>query len=229
MSDHSCCLLVFEKCGREGTSVSLEPRKTPLQRRAVATRDAILEAAARIIGQRGIGSFNTNAVAERAGVSIGSLYQYFPNKDALMAALIQRQQEQQLTTLRTAASTIQPEADLEVVVRSLVRAAMQHHHDDDLLASAIDHEEARLPVGGMLDVYLSQGGAVVATMLEQRGDVIGDVDPLTAARTLPALVRAVTDAWANLKPPRLDIAEDEAVRAVLGYLRYRSSGDIPAG
>lgn len=207
----------------------LEPRKTPLQKRARATRDSILEAAARIIGQRGIASFNTNAVAERAGVSIGSLYQYFPNKDALMAALIQRQQEQQLATLRTAASTTEPDADLEVVVRNLVRAAMQHHHDNDLLASAIDHEEARLPLGVMLDGYLTQGGALVATMLEQRGDVIGDVDPRIAARTLPALVRAVTDAWANLKPPQLDTAEDEAVRAVLGYLRYRPSGGGVAG
>jgi hypothetical protein len=43
--------------------------------------------------------------------------------------------------------------------------------------------------------------------------------PKVAARTLPALVRSVTDAWANLRPPQLEKAEEEAVRAVLGYLR----------
>ena len=122
--------------------MTLEPRKTPKQERARATCDAILEAAARIIAGQGLAAFNTNAVAERAGVSIGSLYQYFPNKDALMAALIQRQQEAQLGTFQAAAEMVGSEKTLDKVVRSLVRAAMQHHSDDDLLASAIDHEEA---------------------------------------------------------------------------------------
>jgi AcrR family transcriptional regulator len=65
--------------------MSLAPRKLPRQQRARATCEAILEAAAHIIGREGLAGFNTNAVAERAGVSIGSLYQYFPNKDSLMA------------------------------------------------------------------------------------------------------------------------------------------------
>jgi AcrR family transcriptional regulator len=199
--------------------MALDPRKTPKQGRARATCDAILEAAAHIIAGQGLAAFNTNAVAKRAGVSIGSLYQYFPNKDALMAALIQRQQEAQLATFQAAAEMVGSEKTLENVVRSLVRAAMLHHRDDDLLASAIDHEEARLPVDDLLSSYLEKAGAAVEVMLERFQHEIPATMPRTAARTLPALVRAVIDAWANLRPPQLEKAEDEAVRAVLGYLR----------
>lgn len=63
------------------------PRKLPSQARSQATVDAILEAAARILVADGYGSFTTNRVAARAGVSVGSLYQYFPNKESILAAL----------------------------------------------------------------------------------------------------------------------------------------------
>jgi len=62
-------------------------------------------------------------------------------------------------------------------------------------------------------------GALVAGLLARFAREIGPVDPHAAARTLPAMVQAIVDAWANLSPPQLDRAEDEAVRAVLGYLK----------
>jgi len=65
-------------------------RRRPRQARAQATVDSILEAAAQVL-QRGVDDFNTNAVAERAGVSIGTLYQYFPNKDAILVAVARRE------------------------------------------------------------------------------------------------------------------------------------------
>jgi AcrR family transcriptional regulator len=199
-------------------SAPLSPRRIPSQARAQVTRNAILEAATHIIAQRGLTGFNTNAVAERAGVSIGSLYQYFPNKHALMVGVIHRQQAQQLNTLVAAVSGIKS-TDLATVVRELVRAAMQHHRDDSLLASAIDHEEARLPIHSDLNDYLDRSGLLIAALLERFADQVRPIDPRHAARTLPALVRAVVDAWANLSPPQLDVAEDEAVHLVLGYLR----------
>ena len=63
------------------------PRKTPVQARSQATVDTILDAAARVLVRDGYGAFTTNRVAARAGVSVGSLYQYFPNKEALLAKL----------------------------------------------------------------------------------------------------------------------------------------------
>jgi AcrR family transcriptional regulator len=199
-------------------SPPLSPRKSPRQARAVATRDAILGAAAHIIARGGLAAFNTNAVAERAGVSIGSLYQYFPNKDALMVALIQRGLGRQLENFGAAIEATSASAPLPVVVRTLVRAAMQHHHDNSLLATAIDHEEARLPIQAELDSNLLNAGKLVRAVLELHRAEIAHVNIDHAIRTLPTLVRAVTDAWANLSPPQLGLAEDEAVRAVFGYL-----------
>ncbi len=205
--------------------MTLNPRKRPFQGRAHATVEAILEASAQVIGSHGLAGFTTNAVAERAGVSIGSLYQYFASKDGLMAALIERQQARQVASVAMAISALASDASLESAVRALVRAAMQHHHDDPLLASAIDHEELRLPMDDRIGGYLEQGGALVTGLLDRFAGEIGCVDPDDAARTLPPLVRGVVDAWANLSPPQLDLAEAEATRAVLGYLRMREQGN----
>ena len=63
------------------------PRKTPRQARARATAEALVEAAARIMETEGRAALTTNRIAERAGASVGSLYQYFPNREAIVAAL----------------------------------------------------------------------------------------------------------------------------------------------
>lgn len=67
----------------------MSTRRTPVQDRSIATFEAIVEAAAQTFERLGYERATTNRVAERAGVSIGSLYQYFPNKDALLLALIE--------------------------------------------------------------------------------------------------------------------------------------------
>jgi len=78
-------------------------RKEPRQARSRATIDAILDAAAHILGDRGWTGLTTNTVAEIAGVSIGSLYQYFPNKLALIEAVRRRHFDEVLAVLRAAA------------------------------------------------------------------------------------------------------------------------------
>ncbi|MBS0472064.1 MAG: helix-turn-helix transcriptional regulator [Proteobacteria bacterium] len=65
-------------------------RRKPRQARARATHDSILEAALQLIARNGADALNTNAIAERAGVSIGTLYQYFPDKDAILLAAARR-------------------------------------------------------------------------------------------------------------------------------------------
>ena len=66
------------------------PRKKPVQKRSQETVDVILTAATHILGSLGFDSATTNRIAEKAGISIGSLYQYFPNKEALAGALIDK-------------------------------------------------------------------------------------------------------------------------------------------
>ena len=66
-------------------------RKIPSQARSRATLDIILEAAAQLLESAGESGFNTNALAERAGVSIGTLYRYFPDKQSIIAALARQE------------------------------------------------------------------------------------------------------------------------------------------
>jgi AcrR family transcriptional regulator len=82
------------------------PRKQPRQERAQATHDAILEAGARVLEEVGLERATTNRIAEVAGVSIGSLYQFFPNKEALVEALFQRESDQLMAATFTRAETL---------------------------------------------------------------------------------------------------------------------------
>lgn len=69
---------------------ALAPRKQPVQARASATLALLHTAAIQVLGSEGLGGCTTTRVAERAGVSVGSLYQYYPNRDALLAAVLDR-------------------------------------------------------------------------------------------------------------------------------------------
>lgn len=73
---------------RKLTRAAVKPRKLPMQTPSKSTVETILAGAARVLEQEGLAGFNTNCVAEQAGVSIRSLYQYFPNKEALVASLL---------------------------------------------------------------------------------------------------------------------------------------------
>jgi AcrR family transcriptional regulator len=72
------------------SQVVLEPRKSPVQARSAASVDAILEATIQVLLLVGKERLTTTKVAMRAGVSVGTLYQYFPNKSALLQAVLRR-------------------------------------------------------------------------------------------------------------------------------------------
>lgn len=72
------------------STTKLKPRRSPRQERSRDTVEAILEAAAQVFERHGYAGGTTNRIAERAGVSIGSLYQYFPNKDAIVVEVMHR-------------------------------------------------------------------------------------------------------------------------------------------
>src|SRR5436190_23326308 len=100
----------------------IEPkRRIPRQARAEETVAAILEGAAQVLEAGGLAAFTTNAVAERAGVSIGTLYQYFADKQALLRAVAEREMT---ATLGAVAKALRGDADatVEERVRAMVRA-----------------------------------------------------------------------------------------------------------
>ncbi len=108
----------------------LSPRRQPRQERAAATVAAILEAAAVILESEGFDGYTTNAVAERAGASIGSLYQYFPNKTALTQALIAREDAALLDNL----VKLLERADGIGLLRELIQVAVTHQLRRPVLA-----------------------------------------------------------------------------------------------
>ncbi len=106
----------------------LKPRKNPKQERARQTVEAILEAAAQVFEAMGYARGTTDRIAARAGVSVGSLYQYFPNKDAILVALAERHVEQgtRLARAMLASAPTSPDA-LEPWFRGLVQALLAVH------------------------------------------------------------------------------------------------------
>ncbi|APR83635.1 Transcriptional regulator, TetR family protein [Minicystis rosea] len=98
-----------------------KPRKWPRQGRSRATFDAILDATARILEERGYAALTTNAVAERAGASIGTLYEYFPDKETLVALLVDREAHRVLAALEASMAGLY-EMDLEAAMRIWLEA-----------------------------------------------------------------------------------------------------------
>lgn len=105
----------------QGTQPPVKMRKKPAQARSATTVEAIVEAAAQILSADGEEAVTTGAVAARAGVSIGSLYQYFPNRDAVLAALIHRERQAIAAEIMREIETAAPDT-LEIAARRIARA-----------------------------------------------------------------------------------------------------------
>ena len=119
----------------------IQPRKQPRQVRAELTRQRILTAAAHVFAEHGYAAGTTNRIAERARISIGSLYQYFPNKDAILAALLVRHLDRGDWT--EADEVDLAPGSLPAAIRALVRDAIDNHRDDPALLRMMI-EEARV-------------------------------------------------------------------------------------
>ena len=125
------------------SEVPVTPRKEPRQPRARATVDAILLAAAHILKTEGFERATTNRIAERAGVSIGSLYQYFPNKQAVVAALRERHHDWFMGCIAAEADRV-ASLPLRSAIRSAVELSIALHAVDVPLHNALT-EGASLP------------------------------------------------------------------------------------
>jgi AcrR family transcriptional regulator len=172
-----------------------------------------LEAAARILEHDGLDALTTNAVAEKAGVSVGSLYQYFPNKTALLAELIRR--ERTALAERIAAIAAAPPAALEGLVAALIECAVSHQLSRPALARALDFIEPTLPLDRETAALNTNLAQMIAALLAGHGLSA----PMKAAGDLVALAKGMIDA-AGLagETDRVDLAA-RVTRATLGYLR----------
>jgi AcrR family transcriptional regulator len=201
---------------------SIAMRKQPRQRRAVATVAVILEAAAQLLARDGLAGFTINAVAVRAGVSIGTVYQYFPDKTSLMAALIAQQQQARADGLSVLAERLAGQP-LPVIVAALVDASVASDVAQPRLAAALDHEEARLPVTARIETAFSGLDAQLAALLAGHLPQLDQPTLLSACRTARLIVRAIVDD--AMAPPVPDPvrARRDATRAVTAWLAAMAS------
>lgn len=199
--------------GRAARRPALKPRKNPEQSRSAETVRTILEGAARVLEEQGLAGYTTNAVAERAGVSVGSVYQYFPGKEALTAALVARETGLLIAAVQEAAEAATPELGL----RRIVQAAVAHQMSRPRLALLLDREENRLQLDDNLDAVtraISSAFLALLGHLEPRPPVEAE----TAAGDLFALVRGIVDAAGERGERASDALEPRVLRAVFGYL-----------
>ena len=122
----------------------LSPRKSPRQERSRRTVERILDAAARIFHEQGYAGATTNDIADEAGVSVGSLYQYFPNKDALLVALTKRHIESTTSQVAALLNEMTTDSGFDVVVRTVVDFLVEQH-DLDELHLLVMHRAPRTP------------------------------------------------------------------------------------
>lgn len=175
----------------------------------------ILEAAAQLLEGGGLAAFTTNAVAERAGVSIGTLYQYFADKGALLRALAERHMALTIAEVAKALRD-EGEAPLEQRIRTIVRAIVHAFHGRQRARKAV--VQAVLAQGMAIETmapvaaFIAQPGATPAHGLAR----LTAEQQFVVSRALMGTIRAAVLEEAPFLKSRA--FEDELVRLVLSYV-----------
>jgi AcrR family transcriptional regulator len=194
-------------------------RRRPKQRRARQTVEAVLDAVIRLLKREGSGAITTNRIAEVAGVSIGSVYQYFPDKRAIFTALHQRHVDQidrmvQTKLVEHAASSI------EELVRAMVEAMVEVHATDpelyELLMTEVPHR-----ADGTRDFAVRLHGAFLLAISSRAHELKKGRDLNNVVFVVTHMVEALCHGAVLRRPARMSLkdAKEEVVRAILAYLR----------
>jgi AcrR family transcriptional regulator len=196
-------------------------RREPRQQRSRETVEAVLEAVPRVLKRHGANAVTTNRIAEAAGVSIGSLYQYFPDKQAIFTALHDRHVDEVRHVIeRTTADCTS--ASLEDFTRELVQGLANVH---------ADHAELHEIVSAAVPEGAHGFKSALQVTFEQVISPAGH-DRYTPDETkrmlfvLPRMVEALVHGVAHQKQAVIsrDLAKDEAIRTVLVYLNSCRGG-----
>jgi AcrR family transcriptional regulator len=201
----------------------MKPRKRAAQARSRATVDALVEATARILVRDGFDRASTNRIAEAAGVAIGSLYQYYPGKEALVVAVIERHNRDLMTVVRAALAEITAEP-IDIGVPRLVAAAIEAHRVDPRLHRVLAEQIPRTGALEDVEVFNRENHALFRAYLEAHSDELRTVDLDLAAFVCVTAIEALTHTAVLhrnhiLTDETVATLVDETTRLVLRYLR----------
>jgi len=182
--------------------------------------DALIEATARILVKEGFDKASTNRIAAVAGVSIGSLYQYFPGKEALVAAVIERHQ-QELTQIARRELADVANLPVEKAVRRLVAMAVEAHRADPKLHRVLAEQIPRVGRLEKLESFSRENFALFKAYLQSHRDEIcvADLDlaSFVCVTTIEALTHNAVLHHAGDHATRA--LTNHAVRLVVRYLK----------
>jgi AcrR family transcriptional regulator len=200
-----------------------KPRKQATQQRSRATVAALVEATARILVNDGFDKASTNRIAEVAGVSIGSLYQYFPSKEALVAAVAERHNRDIMNVIGGTLTEMES-LPLEQAVHSLIVAAIQAHRVDPRLHRVLAEQIPRIGPLEQLETANREAYDRFKAYLKGRRRELGlaDVDLATfiCATSIEALAHnAVLHQGDSFSGGAAKALIDHTTRLVLGYLQ----------
>lgn len=194
------------------------PRKSPTQTRSKMMVEAILETTANVVVKHGYAGTNTNLVAQLAGVSVGSVYQYFPNKDSLIAALHYRKVKAtheaiQGLLIRSDISSLQGH------IEYLVRAFMTPHTKEPELHRLLEQEFSFLKDQTTEDAYKAEIPLMVQDLLGRWADQLVQNDIQLAAWLVTRMIRSLVHAYVIECPDFCPKAIEKAIcDSVMGYL-----------
>lgn len=207
--------------------MDVKPRKSPHQARAKATVDAIVEATTQVLLEHGYDRFTTARAAERAGVSVGSLYQYFPNKAALASAVIDRCCENFLVVFESTLAT-RRRATLADCIGAIIDMALVSHHLTPELHRVVLDLAPRIGVAHKAEMVSRTAAKAIETMLREHSDEIArEIDIPTAATIIETILEALAHRAVLAHPVHAqdDMLAKEATRLITRYLAVSKPRD----
>ena len=186
---------------RTAAQHTFQPRKTPVQKRSTVTVEAIAEATIQVLLAVGLDRLTTTRVAERAGVSVGTLYQYYPNKQALLYAVLEVHAAKVAEAVENACRASRGAA-VKALVSAVVEAFVNAKLERTDISTAL-YAAASEPEGAALVRRVSKRAqrALTAALAEAAGATMGEMDfvALMLYSAMAGATRAVLEAGASAK------------------------------
>jgi AcrR family transcriptional regulator len=170
--------------------VAFEPRKTPIQARSTVTVEAISEATIQVLLSQGADRLTTTRVAERAGVSVGTLYQYYPNKQSLLFAVLENHLSRVATRVEAACESARHKP-LAEMVKEMVEAFVEAKMERADISVALYRVSAEIGGFALVKKVNQRSRKAVEAMLETASDTKSPPDKFSVDIMLSAIAGAM--------------------------------------